>query len=194
MTEENMNEKSTFRKKLLLAGGTFAGLIIVAAALLVLLPGDPDPNVLATEYVEANVDKLGEDVAEFVVGDNWLLKELGGEYVEDRINSVIKWSYSPARLVSSGRYEVTATAGAVFNVDYAILSSTFFVEVSLPFLLTIDVNNKTVVSEAQYSNASLEHDIPNVPDLPAIPDIGKSQEQVDEAKEKAEGLLQKLKK
>ena len=184
------NKKSPLFNKWVLMGGLIAGLVVIAGLVFTLMPGKPDPNVIAKEYVEGNTDKLGEDLAGFVVGDNWLLKELGGEYIEGRINNVIQWSYSPARLVRSDRYEVTATAAAVFNLDYASLSRTYFVEVSLPFLLKVDVDNGIVTSEPQYSKARLEHDIPNVPDLP---DIGEVKEQAEEVKEKAGDLLQKIK-
>lgn len=103
---------------LAVAGGIVAALVVVG----MMLDREPDPNEMARAYIEGNIDKLGEDIAGFVVGDNWLLRELGGEYVEDRVNDVILWSYSPARLVSDGEYRVIATASVVFNVDYDMLA------------------------------------------------------------------------
>ena len=166
----------------LLVGGVVAVVVIVVVVLGMILGGERDPNEMARDYIESNIDKFGEDVAGFVVGDNWLLRELGGEYVEDRVNDVIHWSYSPARVVSSGEYRVIATASVVFNVDYDVLGRTFFVEASLPFELTIRPGDDTVISRPDYSAGRIEHDIPAVPQLPSA----------DEAKEKAEEAVEKV--
>ena len=63
---------------------------------------------------------------------------------------MIQWSYSPARLVSEGEYEVTATAMTVFNVDYDVLGRTYFIEASLPFSLTIRPDAGTVSAKPDY--------------------------------------------
>lgn len=170
---------------LLVAGGVVVVLVVVG----LLLGGEPDPNEMARDYIEGNIDKLGEDIAGFVVGDNWLLRELGGEYVEDRVNDVVHWSYSPARLVADGEYRVTATAGVVFNVDYDVLGRTFFVEASLPFELVLRPGDDTVISRPDYAAGRIEHDIPAVPQLPSAEE---AMEKVDEAKDKAGDVLRNL--
>ena len=170
---------------LLIAGSIVVALVIVG----LLLGGEPDPNEMARVYIEGNIDKLGEDVAGFVVGDNWLLKELGGEYVEDRVNDVIHWSYSPARLVSDGEYLVTATASVVFNVDYDVLGRTFFIEANLPFKLTVRPGDDTVSAKPDYAAGRIEHDIPAVPQLPSAEE---AMEKADELKDKAGDVLKKL--
>ncbi len=181
---------------LLVAGSIVAVLVVVG----LMLGGEPDPNELARAYIEGNIDKLGEDVAGFVVGDNWLLRELGGEYVEDRVNDVIHWSYSPARLVSDGEYRVIATASVVFNVDYDVLGRTFFIEASLPFELMVRPGDDTVSARPDYAAGRIDHNIPKVPQLPsaeeAIEKAEEAAEKVDAAKEelneKAGDVLKKL--
>ena len=178
------------------------GLIAIGAVLAVgivvslIIGGEPDPNEMARAYIEGNIDKLGEDVASFLVGDNWLLKELGGEYVEDRVNDVVQWSYSPARLVSEGEYKVTATAMTVFNVDYDVLGRTYFIEASLPFNLTVRPGAGTVSAKPDYAGGRLEHDIPAIPQLPsgreAVEKVEEAKEKVDETTDKAKDLLKKL--
>lgn len=165
------------------------GIVVVLIVVEMVAGGEPEPNEMARAYIEGNIDKLGEDVAGFVVGDNWLLTELGGEYVEDRVNDVIQWSYSPARLVSDGEYRVTATASTVFNIDYDVLSRTFFIEASLPFDLTVRPEEGTVSASPNYSAGRVEHDIPAVPQLPSADEI---KEQGEELQEKAGDLLKKL--
>jgi len=124
-------------------GGLLAILVIIGA----LVDSEPDPDEMARQYIEGNIDKLGEDVAAFVVGDIWLLKELGGEYVDSRVNNVVHWSYSPPRLVPEGENRVTATASAVFNVDYDVPGRTFYIEGTLPFELTIRPGDETVSAD-----------------------------------------------
>ena len=189
---QKRNALSKWWKIGLLVGGLFVILVIIGA----LVGGEPDPDEMARQYIEGNIDKMGEDVAAFVVGDNWLLKELGGEYVESRVNNVIHWSYSPAKLVSEGEYRVTATASAVFNVDYDALGRTFFIEATLPFELTVMPGDETVSARPDYAAGRVEHDIPAVPQLPSGREImekaDEAVEKVDEATDKAKDLLKNL--
>ena len=185
--EEGLKGFIKRRSLAVIIGGMVVGLVLG-----LLMPtgcGKPDPNEMAREYIEGSIDKLGEDVAGFVVGDNWLLKELGGEYIEDRVNDAIHWSYSPARLVSSGEYQATATASVVFNVDYDILDRTFFVEASLPFDLTIRPESDTVTARPDYAGGRVEHDIPVAPQLPSG---AEALEKIDETKDKATDLIKGL--
>ena len=161
--------------------------VVVAAAIIgyALLNSKLTPDELAMEYINGNVDELGEDIAGFVVGGNWLLKELGGEYVEDQVHKVVKWDYTPARPLDNddGMYEVTSTAHVRFGVDVPLGSGS--VEAGLPFVLTIDHGNQLVVSsEADYLAAYFETDIPDVPSLDTSAD-----EAVDSAKDKLRRLL-----
>ena len=142
-------------------------MLVFALVVFLLMRGKSDPNEMARGYIEGNIDKFGEDVAGFIVRDNWLLKELGRKYVEDRVNDVIQWSYSPARLVAEGEYKVTATAMTVFNVDYDVLGRTYFIEASLPFNLTLRPDTRTVIVRPDYAGGRLEHDIPAIPRLPS---------------------------
>ena len=174
-------------KKWLLIGGAVVALIVVIG----LLASRPkDPNEIAETFIKGNIDQAGEQIAGFVVGDNWLLKELGGEWVEDRIHDIIKWSYTEARpMGGDGLYLVVATARVSFTVDYAVLGRTYSVEASLPFNLEVDTDSEIVKSEPNYAAGRVTHDIPAVPQLPSTED---AVEKVDEAKDKAQDLLKKL--
>ena len=51
------------------------------------------PEEVAQEWVESNIDATGEEIAEFLLGSHWVVRELGGEYVESRINDTVQWQY-----------------------------------------------------------------------------------------------------
>ena len=63
------------------------------------------PEDLARRWVSENVDAVGEDIAGWMSGENPFLRELGGEYIEDRIHDVIGWEYSAAERRSNGLYD-----------------------------------------------------------------------------------------
>ncbi len=135
------------------------------------------PDELAVEYINGNIDDIGEDIAGFMVGNNWALKELGGEYVEEQIHKVVKWDYTPARLVGDDKYEVIATAIVIFDVDLPIdiplTSGDVNVEVRFPFILDIDHSAQTVSSSPNFEMASFATDIPELPPVDATLDKAK---------------------
>ena len=97
---------------------------------------------VAEHYITDRIDKLSEDVVAFLAGNNWLLKELGGEYVEDRVNEVLRWEYQPGNHVGGDKYELVAVAYVTFEVD--LPSGTAGVEAGLPFVLDIDIGTQEV--------------------------------------------------
>ena len=147
-------------------------LAVIVATVLSLSKSEPSPNQLAQVYVEGNIDRLGEDIAGFVVQDNWLLTEVGGEWVEDRVNEVVKWSYSDAQQVDDGIYLVVADARVIFTIDYAILSKTYNVDANLPFNILVDTKSGAVAAQPDYFNGRLGHDIPATPQLGYIDSSG----------------------
>ena len=77
---------------------------------------DATPEELARRWVAENVDEAGEAIAGWMSGENPVLRELGGEYIEDRIHDVISWEYSAAERRSDGLYDLTATARVRFDI------------------------------------------------------------------------------
>ena len=116
---------------------------------------------IAKKYIADSIDAISEQVVLFIVGGNWLLKELGAEYVEDRIHDVIEWEYQPSHALGSDRYEIVAVAHVAFSVDMP--SRTATVEVGLPFVLSIDLNEQVVdQASPDLLGAYLRADIPDV--------------------------------
>ncbi len=116
-------------------------LFIVAS--LTLACGRMTAVELAEKWVNDNVDAIGETIAGVVIRDNAILRELGGEYVEDKIHGVVKWTYAPAQSVDGGIYEVMATAYAPFEAGTSLASGC--ARVSLPYRFLIDEDNQTVL-------------------------------------------------
>ena len=97
---------------------------------------------IAEQYIIDKIDSLSEDVAAFLTGNNWLLKELGGEYIEGKVNEVLKWEYQPGSHVEGDKYELVAVAYVTFDVD--LPSGAAGVEAGLPFVLAIDIGTQVV--------------------------------------------------
>ena len=141
----------------LVALALIAGLVLVR----VFGPGllELSPEEVAQEWVESNIDATGEEIAEFLLGSHWVVRELGGEYVESRINDTVQWQYAEARSLFGDLYEVQATASVSFTVDITVASGT--IAAGLPFLLTVDDDVQTVTSwRADPLTATFTTDIP----------------------------------
>ena len=185
-SEVTPDDKGQILRKQILLFGVVATLAVV---MLLLAACTNDPNELARAYIDGNIDKMGEQTAGFVAGDNWLLKELGGEWVEDRIHDTIEWSYVDAQPIGDDLYLVVATASGSVAVDYERFRKTYSVEASLPFNLEVNTNSGTVRSEPDYASGRVTHDIPAAPEF-----LGTEEaiEKVDAAKDKAKDLLRKI--
>ena len=147
-------------------GWLIAGLVALAVIAGLVLVGVFGPGLLklspeevAQEWVESNIDATGEEIAEFLLGSHWVVRELGGEYVESRINDTVQWQYAEARSLSGDLFEVQATASVSFTVDIPVASGT--IAAGLPFLLTVDHDAQTVTSwRADPLAATFTTDIP----------------------------------
>lgn len=160
---------------------------------------------IAEQYVIDKIDSLSEHIAAFLTGNNWLLKELGGEYVEDRIHDVLKWEYqSGSSHIGGDKYEFVAVAYVAFDID--LPSGSANVETGLPFVLTIDIGTQVVdKATPDILGAYLKTDIPDlgsidisvgemvgfVTGVAGIKDAADTAEKVlDSAKDKASDALE----
>ena len=118
---------------------------VVVAVVLVMVASSMTPEEVARGWVDDNVDMLGERVAGVVVDgmgrdgmDALILKELGGEWVEDRVHEHLAWTYSSAVEGSDG-YLVVATG--MVNLDVSMPPLSGVIEASAPFELLIKGND-----------------------------------------------------
>ena len=165
-------------------GAGVVAIIVLLGVIITILLGmqKATPEEIAEQYVNDNIDLLGEQVAGFLLQSDGLLKEIGGEYVEDQIHKVILWDYSQAEPLSNGRYAVIATASVDFDIDLPMASGE--VAASLPFIIVVDHDTQQVISsDPHLSGASFSSNLLPVPDI-----------SLDDAKDKANEALDKARK
>lgn len=151
---------------------------------------------IAMKYVNDKIDVISEEIARFIVGGNWLLKELGGEYVEDKIHDVIKWEYQPSNSLGNEKYDVVAVAFVEFSVEMP--SRQAEVEAGLPFVMMIDLNTQLVDNVSpDLLGAYLRTDIPDVASIDVtvgeIVDFAKGVGTAKEAADKAKEAIETVK-
>ena len=150
-----------------------AVLVVLVAWVLVRGERHLSPDELAHQWVESNVDTVGEEIAGFLTAQQPVLRELGGEYVEGRINDMVEWRYSVPREISpqgNGLYEVIATASVDFSVDppgVDLLLGSRGVRADMPFKLRVSEPDQAVTDwELDLLGAMLDLDLPDVPPVP----------------------------
>ena len=129
-----------------------AGALAVAVLLLVVVfvfRGEIEmtPEDLARQWVAGNVDAVGEDIAGWMSAENPVLRELGGEYIEDRTYDVIGWEYSAAKHRSDGLYDLTATARVRFDIP----GGAGEVDAAVPWEMVIDMDAESVSARPRWS-------------------------------------------
>lgn len=141
-------------------------LALLAAAVVIYIPffAKQPPRELAIRHVNDEIDYVGETMASWLVDENWVLKNMGGEYIEDRIHQVIKWDYSEAELIAGSRYNVETTASVKFGIDYELIGS-LYIQAHLPYDVVVDEQRQTIESMTpRYSDARFT----SAPELPAL--------------------------
>ena len=193
----NPQQSQNKNNKALWWGIGIGGAVIVVAVIVVLsttVLAKLTAQQLAKNWVEANVDATGEEIAAFLSGNNWAVRELGGEWIEDRIHDVVMWTYGPERKIDDRFSEVVAIASVSFDLDVPIASGN--ITASMPFILEIDVDAQAVVGwRADVIGASLTTTIPAIEETieTAQEVVEGTKEAAKEAKAAVEGKVQDIK-
>lgn len=160
------------RQRITLALVITAAVTLLTAALAVALHNPKlTPDQLAQQWVQSNVDSTGEIIAGWLTANTEILRELGGEYIEDRIHDLIKWEHTPATHLGEGIYQATA----ISSITLTIPTVPGNVRAQLPWDLTIDHPQQTVAAKPDWPSASLI--------LPKALDSQKISETVEQAKD-----------
>ena len=166
-----------------------AGALAVAVLLVVVFVvfgGETEvtPEELARQWVAENVDGAGEAIAGWMSAENPVLRELGGEYIEDRIHDVIGWEYSAAERRSDGLYDLTATARVRFDIP----GGAGEIDAAVPWEMVIDMDAESVSARPRWVGAYLK-----APGIPAgLGGVTQLAAAVSAAEEKARELLGKV--
>ena len=184
------------RKRLYLILGAALGVVAVTAVLFFLWPR-PTPEEVARQWASNNADAAGESIAAFILDalgqegiGAWAVKELAGEWIEDRINEHLFWTFSPAAPAGDGSHIVVATASVDFQVDYPPLNGN--IKASLPFRLLIKgssvLEDNLVLADAGFqANLAGIDSILNPGSLEAAEE--KAEEALRESRDKLKNLL-----
>ena len=185
------------RKKIFIILASVLGVVVVAAVIFLLWPR-PTPEEVARQWAANNADAAGERVAEFILEalgkdgglQGKIFKEVGGEWIEDRINEHLVWQFSPAASNGDGSHNVTATARVDFQVNQPPISGG--IRAQLPFRLLIQgssvVEENVVLADAGFE-ATLEGIDTGLNPASIDVDTEKAVEAVTEAADKLKGLL-----
>ena len=163
--------KSAFRRPWVIAACVaLAVAAVVAAFIIAQALSRPSAEDIAREWVDDNLDRAGEIIAAAIGLNLPIVSALGGEVIERALREAVAWEYSEPREADGGLTEITATASARISSPAPLPPG--FIEVRLPFALTIDRKAGEVTDwRADHQNAAVESDIPDLPDLPGLPDI-----------------------
>lgn len=193
MTQQSQPQKSNGAKWFLIGGLILLALLAAAVIIYIVFFAKLAPRDLAIRHVNDEIDYVGETMTSWIVGENWILKNLGGEYIEDKIHQVIKWQYGEPELIAGSRYNVNATASVKFGIDYEIIGS-FYIQAHLPYDVVVDERRQVVASMTpRYSEARLtsEPQMPALNPLDAlnVPNIGNVKDKAESAMEDIESEI-----
>lgn len=196
METTNSNTQSQGRSRLFIILAVVLGIVAVGVIVFLLLL-EPDPQEVARKWAADNVDAAGEEIAEFILDalgqegiQGAILKELGGEWIEDRIHEHVRWDFSETTSDGNGNHVVIATSSVNFQVDQPPVSGNL--RASVPFRLVIrggDVLEDNIVLADAGIDASLEGMELELSPANLEEGIEKAEETVGEAADKLKGLL-----
>ncbi len=196
MNSGNNSSEGSSRNKLYLGLAAVLGLVVIGVVVFLPMPG-PTPEEVARQWVADNVDAAGEGIAEFILDaldqegiQGMILKEAGGEWIEDRIHEHLIWDYSQATSDGNGNHVVIATARVSFQVDQPPVSGNL--KASVPFRLVIrgsDVLEDSIVLadagiDANFEGVELEYNPAKLEE-----GVEEAEEAVGEAADRLKGLL-----
>ena len=119
-----------------------------------------DPAEIATElgqdYINDNIDYFSEQIAGVITDQNPILREIGGELIEDEVHENVNWTFSQPTAFADDVYQLVATAKTDFEVGVAVLKYT--VVMAVPVDLTIDVVSERVDADIDISGAQIDVD------------------------------------
>ena len=122
--------------------------LMVLISLAVGCGGGENQEDIATEvaktWVDNSIENVSNAVVELVVGENPIVSQIAGDVLAGQVHDNVMWSYSTPKRESDEIYQVAVTASVTLSVQLPLLGTKAYV-VSLPFILDVDTEAKTVV-------------------------------------------------
>ncbi len=85
ISDESREGDKRVNRGVLVALGVLVFVIVLVMISALVEPGRLSANEIAEQYVRDNTDALGEEIAAYLVSEYPPIKELAGEFIEDRI-------------------------------------------------------------------------------------------------------------
>ena len=98
---------------------------------------------VARTWVDNSIDDVSNAVAELVTGNDPIVSQIAGGVLAEQVRDNVEWSYSTPKREGDEKYQVAVTASVTLSVELPLLGTKAYV-VSLPFILDVDTNAKTV--------------------------------------------------
>ena len=126
---------------------TLSLIIVVVVALIAGCGGGESQQDIASEVAMTWVDESIEDVSDAVVqlmlGDIPGLSQIAGDALTEQIHENVEWSYSTGKSLGENKFQLSATGSVTVKVEIPLLGTKAYV-VSVPFVLDVDTNSRTV--------------------------------------------------
>ena len=98
---------------------------------------------VARTWVDNSIDDVSNAVVELVTGNNPIVSQIAGGVLAEQVRDNVEWSYSTPKREGEEKYQVAVTASVTISVELPLLGTKAYV-VSMPFILDVDTNAKTV--------------------------------------------------
>ena len=123
----------------------------------------PDPVDLVKTYTKEEGAIYAAQLT-YVISDAHPILAMDGDarsQAERTVRFAMEWAYGDAEDKGNGEYTVLATASVSVVKEHA--GSSFAIDASLPIYITVSTESNSVLSESDFDNATVTHNIPTVP-------------------------------
>lgn len=192
MNQDNNQKKSGGAAKWLLIGGIALIAIIAAAGVAIALMGNKmTSREIAEAYVDEEIERASETMASWIGGQHAVLQAIDADWIQEKIDRQVRWTFSESKWIAGDRYNVEAVATARFEIPVPFKVEKSWIGASLPYDIVVDERQQAVLSmNARYTDATWESDVP-FPDINAL-DALKIPGMDDIAQKVAEEVVEKV--
>ena len=94
-------------------------------------------------WVDESIEDVSDAVVQLMLGDIHGLGQIAGDALTEQIHENVEWSYSTGKSLGENKFQLSATGSVNVKVEIPLLGTKAYV-VSVPFVLDVDTNSRTV--------------------------------------------------